>query len=750
MNQVKPRGIALISALMTAALLTVLVGAFLTVNRANSAITGNVVARQAAQNVCLSALHYVWGELERDQAFGAEGFPTGVGQRSFPDTNPILKLKLHGDRDNPDDLNANYIKGEIVATGETFEVKFVNNISNRHVLTETQLGDIPGRCVRLEVLGVSSKSELRLSAVLRKTPYVDTSALSSDDMKISLLETTGTAWSLKSTDPYVNQVRSNSKIVGPSALDSQLKFQERPRGGVALAHEDIELGGRSVLSSPTFKSQSEEAAGGSFEAGAPEIEVPDLERSNLAFPSEVVTLPPGDIQMGIAKSHKWESTTFFEGTVDEVVRWRKKVYDHNSMVHAENTWVSETSTLASDSGEISGPSDGFAEPDSEEGFQNLDNPPGPLDDRPILYSDGEVDSEHKMVADLQTGQITLSPGTTFQVDGELRFIQNEEAPQAHLFFGYEFTPDGPVFMGGNNAAEEPEKNSAALTTTDDLFIDGIITGFGSIYSDGEVDMRAKSGLRAEKDLAVAVHGERIRFTAEEPPESSATNTLSDLDFEVYAEAMGPGYDSYKEWHEQDLGDRFNTIGWDPENPTGLRSKRLSHGPDYYWDKLKDELDLGEPPDWSAAPFGSDWTDGMSFEEYIRLKHWAENEHDAWLEKPGPNFSLVTDEINNRIGVYSNWAVRMNLPMQDYMQQDVATVADIFFVGLVHAGSGGFIADANEGSMLFEGSLVSQGTLDIQQSKAVDFIYNRDYLDDVVKQFQGSSQTSLDQVYFRLQ
>lgn len=101
----RSRGIALILTLVIAFFLVALLGAFLVVHRGNSSLTVSGVKRQAAYNACLTGLHYVWGELELNQAWGAGGFPQGMTTVSYPPADPKLTFRIFGDRDNPEDLD---------------------------------------------------------------------------------------------------------------------------------------------------------------------------------------------------------------------------------------------------------------------------------------------------------------------------------------------------------------------------------------------------------------------------------------------------------------------------------------------------------------------------------------------------------------------------------------------------------------------------------------------------------------------
>ena len=95
-------------------------------------------------------------------------------------------------------------------------------------------------------------------------------------------------------------------------------------------------------------------------------------------------------------------------------------------------------------------------------------------------------------------------------------------------------------------------------------------------------------------------------------------------------------------------------------------------------------------------------------------------------------------------------VRMGFPnVGDFMASlDPPVLAENFFVGLVHAGNGGLYVDPNGARFLIEGAAVSEGSMTVRNAPTVDFVYNRLFLDDVVKRFAGEF-IQLDQVYFKL-
>ncbi|MCA9797282.1 MAG: pilus assembly PilX N-terminal domain-containing protein, partial [Candidatus Eremiobacteraeota bacterium] len=405
------RGIALIMTMVVMAVLVTLTAAFVGVNRSNSALTGNTVSREAAFKACQTGLDYAWSQLELDGGFGANGFPDPVVSWSYPSIDPKLRITRHGNTLAPDNLDENYLSGQVLASGDSFRISLYNNLNNRNLAEDTPLGDVPGRAVRLRIDGTSGRVQRRLDVVLRKSPYVDSSAVSSLDMTVALSDGPN-QWRLRSKDPYVNQVRSNTNIFGPSAIDDRLNFRDPPRGGMALAKDDIVLGGTSVKSSPTFLQNSQAAARGSFLVDAPEIPVPDLERSNLKFPETTVDIPPGNLTTTTFDRHEWSSATFGvdtsvppDGIPDTTVtRWRKQVYRHPAMTHDGQTWIAETAYEVSDSGPLTGPGSGYASPDSSDGFQDVASQPASLDDFPVLYGTAP---DHQMRANLLTGEVAL-------------------------------------------------------------------------------------------------------------------------------------------------------------------------------------------------------------------------------------------------------------------------------------------------------------------------------------------------------
>lgn len=747
-------GIALITTLMIAGLLIILLGAFVGVSRSNSTLTGNTVRQQAAHNLCLSALNFSWYQLERNQGWAAGGFPDGDITYEFPNSGPALyELTQHGDTSAPDDVSLNYIEGRELATGETFEIRIINNLTNRNPRPSTHLGDVPGRSARLQIRARSSNQSRELDVVLRKRPFVDSSALSNGAMDvhdgIDNLR-------LYSRDPYVNQIRSNLDMRLPSAVSNAVNFRDPPRGGVAMSHDELYLAGQPISSNPVLESNSEAAANGDFVTGASTVQVPDLEREHLTFPEVEVEIPQGSLTLGRRLREEWAPVTVLidisvppDGIPESVTRYKKQTFAHTALTHSVfsapgSTWTSETSVLFDETDPI------YSSPGIS-GF--TDGPAGTLNDYPVLY--GQDDNIAS--ADLTSGEIYLAPATRFNVPGALNVLRDPDAdgvslPAPQLKFGF-LGRDGQVSFpaGGNpSAIEDPGRFSAALVADDSVIIEGEAGGFGSIYSDGDVSFRAKPGLRADPNLSVAVRGENVRL---ETPEGSDIPTMDDhfaSDWEPFREALGtPGipqtYQALDNWGRLQGVERLQMI---EDSPGGILERTIPRDANYYWNELSTELNLTAPtPSFQNAPTG-----GMRLEHYVRLRNYAvslaEGNADVrWLDFDGPN--SATGTVSGHIGLYSRWGDRMfegDYTFGQFMSQDEPLVADLFFVGLVHAQS--FLADLSGASIYVEGALVSKGSLRVESSSEVTFNYNRTYLDDVVQQYPGD-QIKLDQVYFNI-
>jgi hypothetical protein len=777
------RGIALMLTLVVTFFLMILLGAFVIVHRGNSSLTVSGQKRQRAYNVCTSGLHFLWGELEENPMFGAAGLTNGPAQQ-YPAGEPLVQIRYFGEPpeepgDFPD-IESNYIEGEILETSDTFVVRFINNLENRSAAEATQMGTVPARCAKVEITGTSGGVTLKLESILRKKPFVDYSMLSNDQLKLALDPNTDEdKWFIGSEDPYINQIRSNLEIVGPSALEKEILFQGPPRGGVAKAKEDIVLDNVSVLSDPDFMTQSQKNAKGTFQVGTSKIDVPGLKREDLRLPNNTVNLQGGELTIRKVEKHDWESQVFpvdtdGDGTFDSnETRHRLRKVKLNAIQYGGNLWIGNT-----------GQPDGEAQPwlpsQGSSGYFPVaggDNLPSNIHtddgDYPVLYSSTDA----RVQADLTTGDIAFSPGSKFEFNGGFSVGREKDvgALEPNVLMGYELQPGSdPYFSAGDipheTAAENPEQYSTALITNGSLELEGPVSGYGTLFADERVSLEAQPTLSADPVLAVALHGRSVDFVVQEPQSGDKKGRVFlETDWEVFQKGIDTapgdesnGYEVYKNWHENtsqdDTAYKNRTIGDDPDpaSTVGLRHRKVGMTGQEAAQALGNEFGLtsNQMPNFNLGIFAG-WNGGnseLTLEQYVGLREYLRKPdisgREQWITQEGTGFQSTTSQIRRQIEFYSKWAVHMNKKMDEFMTQTELKIADVFFVGLVHAGEGGFKAEAGDFSLYFEGALVSQGNIDIKDTPWAKFVYNRDYLDDVVKH-NFSDPIQLDQVYFKL-
>ena len=593
--------------------------------------------------------------------------------------------------------------------------------------------------------------------------------LSSQDMSLDIDPNEDSdAWIIGSDDPYINQIRSNAEIQGPSALNGNMRFEGPPRGGVAKATEDILLDGRSVQSGQGFWTQSQLEADGTFQVGTSSIDVPGLERDDLNLPSGTSTLS-GDITLRPVIKH-----TSYPDPNDSS-RFILTKTQYQGVEYDNQMWLG---------------SSGFAYPPvssdqpGPNGFLPLTggSPLPPQihqnQDYPILHEE----NGSKVQVDLTTGDIAFSRGTQFEVQGDFRVRREMGALTPKVLMGYDIVEGGLPESTINAVdpevvADNPDIYATAIVASQSIEIEGPVDGFGTLFAERAVRLQAKPTLSADPVLAVALHGETVNFSvAEENPSDKRLRRVLDTDWEVFQKAIDVnpddnelGFGSYTEWHlanePDDIDRQHRVIGDDPSDPGNtakLRYRGSGLTGQQAWEGLRQDMGLStsDEPNFDAYPFDTAWGGGnteLTLEQYVGLREYLRKDtadRNNWITLGGgggmqsSGFEKVMFQIRRQIEFYSGWAEHMNKDMDSFMAQEELRISDVFFVGLVHAGAGGFHAEAGDYSLYFEGALVSQGKIEITETPWAKFVYNRDYLDDVIKH-NFEDPVPLDQVYFKL-
>ena len=235
MRGFRAKGIALISVMMMAVLLLALIGAFVTINQANSRLTLNSTTRTKADDACTAMVNIGWSELENDPDWGNGSTLGYIGPDAFPPGNAKVQLQQDTDADGL------FLRGIFAEDGDfanpsaiQVELRVYNNLTGRHPL-DTIDPPVPPRSVRLRAVAHAGTGQRVLDVLMRRKSFVHESAYSSGHTSI------GTGASLvrfESNDPYVNRIRGRS-ISLPSAANT--RFAEKGEAVVANGN-DLNLG----------------------------------------------------------------------------------------------------------------------------------------------------------------------------------------------------------------------------------------------------------------------------------------------------------------------------------------------------------------------------------------------------------------------------------------------------------------------------------------------------------------------------
>ena len=292
------RGIALFLVLLILLVLTILTGAFVRINGDNLNLLSHSIQRTQAEEACTSALQYAWARLDRDSSWATPGYFTS----NPADEDFGTRLHAHG--------QGTEVQGEVKGTDMSFTVRVFNNLQNEDPDT---VNGVPKWGVRLSIDGMSRGTRRHADVVLRKKAFVDSSAVSQLDM--SILNDKAMKWNLDSTDPLLNMVRSNARILGPkvglSGGGSEIEFKKPPTApaaaagpfGIAWSKDDIlvEGGSSSLGNTPANLATANSKSKGQYlpKTGG-EYTIPDLNPEDLAGPDTKRILPGGTYYFGIA------------------------------------------------------------------------------------------------------------------------------------------------------------------------------------------------------------------------------------------------------------------------------------------------------------------------------------------------------------------------------------------------------------------------------------------------------------------
>ncbi len=272
----KKRGIALVAAIIMLALLLILLGGFVQVNRGHMWLLNSSEARQTAHAACQAGYEYAVFTLEHQRTWGTEDF---TGNQEGAGTG-LETEELAGTRT---------VRGHLTDEDAWFEVTVTNNLGS-----QAALGDVPKESALLEIVGRSSSGATKaVTTLLHVSPLYDSSALTRGriDMQVS-------RFNLRSKDPWRNQLRSEKAINVPEVVTGTLtRFlmpdsAQKDNRGRLWSRGEIESAGVTIKADDIPKANAN--SGGIFVPKAQRFEIFDLDASSVKLPGNPVAVAAGE------------------------------------------------------------------------------------------------------------------------------------------------------------------------------------------------------------------------------------------------------------------------------------------------------------------------------------------------------------------------------------------------------------------------------------------------------------------------
>jgi len=784
MNGVKRRGAALFFVLILTAVMASMMAAFVAINRQQFALTADAASRQLAYDACISGLNYVQAQLENNSNWGNAAFPAATATFAYPPGQSMLTITRHGDGATGEPNPAtNFIEGDIRTMNVecSFIARISNNLDNANPLTAPSpgppLGEVPGRAVRVQIVGRANRVSRRLDVVLRKRAFTNSSNHTERELKV---EAKIMGWSIESKDP-INQIRANGDIFAPDPLknpDSLFKFNGMR--GTAKAGGDVHVekpggGYVNLAQDSTTRLEVEKAnrANGRMQSKAPPVPVPELKKEQLNVPEPEITLPPGSYKTGQAKETVWREVTLTHDDngnplVPIQTKWRRCELTVPTLVHPDGTEYAYKDPLAT-------PSEVFPRDDRE-------NPGADGWDRPVQVDqdgmvelgsamvdtngDGAVDTEKKVCFDIPGAVMSIPPGVTAKVNGDLLlgsdYYGGAATNNVTLLMGFDmdtFQTSGGSFQRNTSfgapglsklaAMGAMNEKGGAIMAGGDIHVSGSCYGLGSLSTEAKLRLSAPTGMSTTPNVGLAVRAnDKMEMM---PPPAVRTGAALMVDGPVFDRAMDAADASYNKWAGFETMPTEDRVA--ARNLLGGQTVKNSDGtpmsPAAAWNLMRTELNK-PPANTSTEPLNS-MGSTLTIKEYVRLREAMRSADNKWLTDP--TYSTRADSVLESQVVLYNWWAREKeglgaAHLKTFMDKG-ANCPDMYFRGLVYSGLGGLLVDAKENSFFNEGAMVSRGDIKVINSTQMTSMYNRAFLDDILKP-QNSSQVRLEAVYFNIQ
>jgi hypothetical protein len=497
----KRSGIALVIAMLLSSLLVMLAGAFFQINRGNL-MTGSIAFKQRkALLAAQSGIAWVRAKLEAGQDYCKTEFP--VEKTLFARDMRIVELE--GQR-----TVSGTFTTELDRQDQAFNITIVNNLKSAATTGQTYAGHYaPPDSVHLHAEGFCAGFRSAIDVVFAGEPLYDSSALSQGDLNMEA----NPLWTIASTDPRRNWVRSNKNIRMNDVLNkpvSPVRFENAAGStpGMMWAKGDVYSGGAALEESQDISAAMAKVGGQISSKSQLRNDIYKLELSDLKLPTATRTIGAGRYVV----SNKTVNLNFtyevddVEYTQTVPITYRTLSYfDANNV--AQKTWFEQR-----DVDQIRA----FAQAAADEGDADNFSVDVPVVPGATAVSNGKVEingAGNGFEFDFSTDTFRLTKPDRYNVEGNIE-IGYEDAGEEGQQRSVEL-----AFPSGTN--------SAALNVTGSVNIKGQVLGKAGIAAEGDVSLSVPTvDIEADPNLPIVIYGKRnVNITASDTKSETSSPAL---------------------------------------------------------------------------------------------------------------------------------------------------------------------------------------------------------------------------------
>ncbi len=297
------KGIALITVLLTAAVLAMLSTALVSLNRNGFLALGQYQDRSRTVQACYAGLDYARGRILQDGAWGLTAFDdASLRGLEVPQT-VVVESGATAD--------ANVVDGKLPQDGSSFQLRVVNNLANRYTIAAPEWSRcgvaIPPRTAFVAVEGLCEGNRRRIEVLLARKVGVGVGIYAGKDLAISLAgNSPNKVLSFSSTLPRGNHVNVNNNVLLPATAN--VDFGTSSARGRLQSGQDTLIdadftfdsngdasapsSGQSLMADPALARQASQDLKATVYTGAPPVP-PKFQPDQLKRAGSPDLLPPG-------------------------------------------------------------------------------------------------------------------------------------------------------------------------------------------------------------------------------------------------------------------------------------------------------------------------------------------------------------------------------------------------------------------------------------------------------------------------